>query len=167
MKYICFTLMVFMNFSALSDDFNGISLGGALVNDEYSTDLWELNYTGRVDPHISIYAGYGLMDLQFKEQYSSHSSSFFGGTQAGFLIHPNSDWIRPYLGLGLYTAEGFVCNGRGHCGHEHIAAIYPEAGIQLSLGHHLQLSGKVRWYEIDRTEYLDEPVYMMSISVYF
>ncbi len=167
MKALFSGLLFFLSTSVFAHGLGGIMIGGELEDEEYTNQIFELNYVGRIDPHITIYGGYAWMKLGFKENYYFKETQSFHGTQAGLLMHPRSDWIRPYVGLGLYAGEGRYCDSRYYCGYESVFAIYPEAGVQVSLGEHLQLSGKVRWYEFDRTEIKDETMYLMSVSFYF
>lgn len=163
-------LSVFISSAVYADNYSGISIGGDTEHTDAEMSVFELNYVGRASRYLSIYGGYGRLNVAQNNDYYSHSNPVtVHGTQAGLLVHPSRSLITPYIGLGIYSGQISYCDryDRRYCDHDSVFSIYPEAGVQLNIGENLQLTAKARHYEFDQSYLKDELVSMVAFSIYF
>ena len=170
MRYRLIYLSLFLSTAVYADNYSGISIGGDTDQTETEMSVFELNYVGRASRYMSIYGGYGRLNVAQDNDYHIYSDRVVvHGTQAGLLIHPAKSLVTPYIGLGIYSGQISYCDRyeRRYCDHDSVFSIYPEAGIQLNIGDNLQFTAKARRYEFDQSYLKDELVSMVAFSIYF
>ncbi|NVJ61460.1 MAG: hypothetical protein HWE27_13775 [Gammaproteobacteria bacterium] len=164
---IIFVLCFYSVLSYSRDGFNGASLERTQSNGHYDAKGWSVNYLAR-QSLMTVYAGYQWLRLDpVTPDPLIDERINLSGFQAGMLIHPDFEVVRPYLGVGTFFGEDRQCSSsEANCVNNGVFAIYPEAGIEFDLGSAVSITAKARWYEFNDQAYQDERLLSISIAYF-
>ncbi|WP_205859076.1 hypothetical protein [Pleionea sediminis] len=150
-------------------EYIGLSIGGDIEGSDTYSSIVELNYAGRYNSNVSTYLGWAWRNVPGRELLVEGETKFqLRGSHAGFQVHPDIRFARPFIGLGVYSAIIRLCdlNDSTQCENDTTWAIYPEAGIHFAPLKNVELTIKVRKYQFERRYLQDDTLLSAHFSFY-